>query len=75
MGRSESEKHCWGEGVSPIGLFYGKTLRQQIQRTLSTDKGGSEEVMMREKEVCPPGLVCWPYSSLSISWHSAAGAE
>lgn len=37
--------------ISNSGLFHGKALRQQIQRTLSADRA-MRKVMMREKEVC-----------------------
>lgn len=37
--------------IPHCGLFPGKTLRQQIQRTLSTDRA-ARKVMMREEEVC-----------------------
>ncbi len=40
-----------GTYIPHRGLFHTKSLRQQTQRTLSTDRA-VRKVMIREKEVC-----------------------
>lgn len=57
--------------IPHCGLFRAKTLRQQIQRTQSTDRAVRKDD--DEDEGSVPGLVCWGWtatSSFTIRRHS-----
>lgn len=49
-------------------LFHGEILRQQIQRTMGTDRAAQMMMMIKEKEVCLGLSGLWiATSSFSIS--------